>query len=78
MRSAATDTHLKTRERGTMDHKEQHHQKHEKEREHEKKEHKAHAHQGKKNLLPFHPAWLFGVGAALALAAVLIWTLFLS
>ena len=61
-----------------MDHKEQHHQKHEKEREHEKKEHKAHEQQEMKSALPFHPAWLFGVGAVLALAAVLIWTLFLS
>jgi hypothetical protein len=57
-----------------MDHKEQHHQRHEKEREHEKKEHRKHEQQGK-NLLPFHPSWLFVVGAVLALVAVLLWTL---
>jgi hypothetical protein len=58
-----------------MNHKEQHHQKHEKEREHEKKEHKKHEQQQEKNLLPFHPAWLFAVGTVLVLVAVLIWTL---
>jgi cytoskeletal protein RodZ len=61
-----------------MDHKEQHHLKHEKEREHEKKEHQKHERETEKSLLPFHPAWLFVVGAALALVAVLIWTVFLS
>ena len=61
-----------------MDHKEQHHQKHEKEREHEKKERKEHEQAAEKKLLPFHPAWLLAVGAALALVAVLLWTLFLS
>jgi hypothetical protein len=61
-----------------MDHKEQHHLKHEKEREHEKKERKEHEWAAEKMLLPFHPAWLFAVGAVLALAAVLLWTLFLS
>ena len=59
-----------------MDHKEQHHQKHEKEREHEKKEHKKHEQeQERKDSLPFHPAWLVVVGAGLVLAAVLIWSL---
>jgi len=59
-----------------MDHKEQHHLKHEKEREHEKKEHKLHEQeQEKKDFLPFHPAWLVAVGIALTLAGVLIWTL---
>jgi hypothetical protein len=58
-----------------MDHKEQHHLKHEKEREHEKKEHER---QEEKKLLPIHPAWLFGVALALMLLAVLLWTLFLS
>jgi len=61
-----------------MDHKEQHHLKHEKEREHEKKEHKEHERQEEKKLLPIHPAWLFGVALALMLLAVLLWTLFLS
>ena len=61
-----------------MDHKEQHHLKHEKEREHEKKEHQKHEREAEKSRLPFHPAWLFVVGAALALVAVLIWTVFLS
>jgi Flp pilus assembly protein TadB len=60
-----------------MDHKEQHHQKHEMEREHEKKEHKAHERQAGKKL-PFHPAWLLVAGVVLTLATVLIWTLFLS
>lgn len=61
-----------------MDHKEQHHQKHEMEREREKKEHEEHERPAGKKALPFHPAWLFVAGAVLALAAVLIWTLFLS
>ncbi|HKI35110.1 MAG TPA: hypothetical protein VKA46_24855 [Gemmataceae bacterium] len=61
-----------------MDHKEQHHQKHEKDREHEQREHKEHERQQeKKGLLPFHPAWLFAIGAVLALAAVLVWTFLL-
>jgi hypothetical protein len=57
-----------------MDHHEQHYQHHQKEREEEQRHHKAldRAH-GKKSL-PFHPGWLFGVGAALVLIAVLIWT----
>ena len=58
-----------------MNHKEQHHQKHEKEREHEKKEHKKHEQQQEKNSLPFHPAWLVAVGTVLVLAVLLIWTL---
>ena len=59
-----------------MDHKEQHHLKHQKEREHEKKEHKLHEQQqAKQDFLPFHPAWLVAVGIALAVAGVLIWTL---
>ena len=61
-----------------MDHKEQHHQKHEKEREHEKKEHKAHEQQEKKSALPFHPAWLVGVGVALVAIALLIWMFLLT
>jgi hypothetical protein len=61
-----------------MDHKEQHHLKHVKEREHEKKEQKQHEREVMKSLLPFHPAWLFVVGAVLALVAVLLWTIFLS
>ena len=48
------------------------------EREHEKKEHKEHEREAGKKALPFHPVWLFVAGAVLALAAVLIWTLFLS
>jgi hypothetical protein len=61
-----------------MDHKEQHHLKHEKEREHEKKEHRQHEQQAGKKALPFHPAWLLVAGVVLTLAAVLIWTLLLS
>jgi hypothetical protein len=61
-----------------MDHREQHHLKHEKERKHEHKERQEHERAARKKLLPFHPAWLFGVGAVLALVAVLVWTLFLS
>jgi hypothetical protein len=58
-----------------MDHKEQHHQHHQKEREHEKKLEKAREREQEKSLLPFHPAWLFAVGAVLLLVAVLIWTI---
>jgi hypothetical protein len=61
-----------------MDHKEQHHLKHEKQREEEKREHKAHERQGEKRAMPFHPAWLLVAGVVLTLGAVLIWTLFLS
>ena len=60
-----------------MDHKEQHHLKHEKERDHEKKEHKTHERQQKKSLLPFHPAWLFVAGFVLVVAALLVWTFLL-
>ena len=59
-----------------MDHKEQHHQRHVKEREHKKQEHQEHEREAEKNLLPFHPAWLFMIGAVLVVVAVLIWTLF--
>ena len=61
-----------------MDHKEQHHLKHEKERESEKKEHQRHESEADKTRLPIHPAWLFVVGAVLVLVAVLIWTLLLA
>jgi hypothetical protein len=61
-----------------MDHKEEHHLKHVKEREHEKKEHQKHEREAEKSLLPFHPAWLFVVGAMLAVLAVLLWTFFLT
>ena len=57
-----------------MDHHEQHHQKHQKEREHEKKEHVAYEKDQGKKMLPFHPAWLVGVGVALVVTAVLVWT----
>jgi hypothetical protein len=61
-----------------MDHKEQHQQHHQKEREHEKKEHTAHEREHeKKSFLPFHPAWLVGVGVVLVLTAVLVWTFFI-
>jgi hypothetical protein len=60
-----------------MDHKEQHHLHHQKEREREKKEHKAHERAGEKSTLPFHPAWLVGLGALLVLTAALIWTFLL-
>jgi ABC-type Zn2+ transport system substrate-binding protein/surface adhesin len=66
-------THL--HQGASMDHQEQHHQKHEHEREHEKMEHKKHEHEQEKNLLPFHPAWLIVVGTVLVLAAVLVWSL---
>jgi quinol-cytochrome oxidoreductase complex cytochrome b subunit len=61
-----------------MDHKEQHHQHHQHEREEKKKEQKEYEHAQEKNLLPFHPAWLFGVGVALVVAALLIWTFLLQ
>ena len=64
--------------RNRMDHKEQHHLKHQKEREHEKKEHQKHEREAEKKRLPLHPAWLFVVAAVLALVAVLLWTFFLS
>ncbi len=60
-----------------MDHRAQHHQHHQKEREREKKEEAAYEHEQEKKLLPFHPAWLFVVGFALTLVAVLVWTLIL-
>ena len=60
-----------------MDHHEQHHQHHQKEREEKKKEQKEYERAQEKNLLPFHPAWLFAVGIGLTLLALLVWTLFL-
>jgi hypothetical protein len=61
-----------------MDHHEQHHQHHEKEREEKKKHEKEYERKHEGSGPPIHPAWLFGVGAILALAAILIWTMFLS
>jgi hypothetical protein len=60
-----------------MDHKEQHHLHHQKEREREKKEHRAYERAQEKRFLPFHPAWLVGLGTALVLAAILVWTFLL-
>jgi hypothetical protein len=60
-----------------MDHQEQHHQRHEKEREHKKKEQKEYERAQDKKLLPVHPTWLLGIGIALVLLAMLVWTLFL-
>jgi hypothetical protein len=69
---------LNAHEQGSnMDHKEQHHQHHRKERAHKKEEQKHYANRQEKDLLPMHPVWLFGAGAALVIVAVLIWTLFL-
>jgi type VI protein secretion system component VasF len=61
-----------------MDHKDQHHLKHVKEREQEKKEHQKHEQEAEKSRVPFHPAWLFMLGAALMLVAILVWSLLLS
>jgi quinol-cytochrome oxidoreductase complex cytochrome b subunit len=61
-----------------MDHKEKHHQQHQKERELKKKEQKAHERADEKSFLPFHPAWLVGLGVALVLTALLVWTFVLS
>ena len=61
-----------------MDHHEQHHEHHKKEREEEQKAHKAYERQHEKTALPFHPGWLVVIGFVLVLAAVLLWTLFLS
>jgi hypothetical protein len=61
-----------------MDHHEQHHQRHQQEREQKKKEEREHERSQEKSGLPFHPAWLVGIGFVLTLAAVLVWTLFLS
>jgi hypothetical protein len=60
-----------------MDHKEQHHQHHQKEREERKKEQKEFEHHQEQSALPFHPAWLFGIGAALVMGAMLLWIVFL-
>jgi hypothetical protein len=60
-----------------MDHKEEHHLHHRRERELQKKEKKAYEHEQEKNLLPFHPAWLVGLGIVLVIAALLVWTFFL-
>ncbi len=57
-----------------MDHKEQHHLKHQKDRDRKKKEHQAHEREAGKKRLPFHPGWLVVVGVVLTLAAVLVWT----
>jgi hypothetical protein len=61
-----------------MDHHERHHQQHQKEREQEKKRQKEYEREQSKSLIPFHPAWLFGVGVVLLALALLVWTLFLS
>jgi hypothetical protein len=57
-----------------MDHQEQHHEEHRKEREHEIHSHAVHTGQAeKKDMLPFHPAWLVVVGTVLILIAMTIW-----
>jgi hypothetical protein len=61
-----------------MDHKQQHHEHHQHEREQEKKERKEYERQHVKDRLPFHPAWLVGVGIILTLVALLVWILILS
>jgi hypothetical protein len=61
-----------------MDHHQQHHQHHQKEREEKKKEQKEYERKQEKNLLPFHPAWLVGLGIGLVVVALLVWTFFLS
>jgi hypothetical protein len=60
-----------------MDHHEQHHQHHQHERELKKKEDREFERQQEKNGPPIHPVWLWGGGALLVLAAVLIWTFFI-
>lgn len=57
-----------------MDHKEQHHQRHEKEREEHKKEQREYEERQAQNWLPFHPAWLALAGLVLTLAALAVWT----
>jgi len=57
-----------------MDHHEQHHQHHQKEREEEQRHHKALERAHGKKSPPFHLGWLFGVGAALVLIAILVWS----
>jgi quinol-cytochrome oxidoreductase complex cytochrome b subunit len=61
-----------------MDHHEQHHLHHQKEREEKKKEQKEYERKQEKNLLPFHPVWLVGLGIVLVVAAVLVWTFLLQ
>jgi hypothetical protein len=57
-----------------MDHQEKHHEEHRKEREHEIHSHAVHAgHAEKKDMLPFHPAWLVVFGTVLVLVAMAIW-----
>jgi hypothetical protein len=60
-----------------MDHQEKHHEQHRKEREHEIHSHAVHAghagHADKKDMLPFHPAWLVVLGTVLVLVAMAIW-----
>ena len=48
------------------------------EREEKKKEQKEYEEKQEKSLLPFHPAWLVGVGIVLVVVAVLVWTFFLQ
>jgi hypothetical protein len=61
-----------------MDHKQQHHEHHQKEREHEKKERKEYERQHAKDRLPFHPAWLVGLGIILTLLGLLVWVVFIQ
>lgn len=57
-----------------MDHKEQHHLKHQKEREHKKAHEKQHEHEEEKQLRVIHPAWFVGLGIVLIGLVVYVWT----
>ena len=57
-----------------MDHQQRRHEHHQKEREHEKAVWKQHEREASGKRHPFHPAWYVVVGAALILAAVIVWT----
>jgi hypothetical protein len=61
-----------------MDHKEQHHEHHKKEREEKIREKRLYDKAQEKRMLPFHPGWLFVIGAGLVAAALAIWTFFLQ
>lgn len=58
-----------------MDHKEQHHLKHEKEREHKKALAKQHEHQEEKELRTIHPLWFMVLGIVLIGGVIYVWTI---
>jgi len=57
-----------------MDHKDQHHEHHRAEREREKREKKEHDRAVAGRVPPVRRFWLLGLGIALVIAAVFVWT----